>query len=59
MGVQSGRTATKLQTINTVLDPVQIEVMATVMPGVMRRFGEKAEAAEVTKRAAAGYAAAR
>jgi hypothetical protein len=51
--------ATKLQTINTVLDPVQIEVMATVMPGVMRRFGEKAEAAEVQKRAAAGYAAAR
>jgi hypothetical protein len=33
--------------------------MATVMPGVMRRFGEKAEAAEVTKRAAAGFAAAR
>jgi cytochrome c5 len=51
--------AAKLQTINTVLDPVQIEVMATVMPGVMRRFGEKAEAAEVAKRAAAGYAAAR
>jgi hypothetical protein len=51
--------ATKLQTINTVLDPVQIEVMATVMPGVMRRFGEKAEAAEVAKRAASGYAAAR
>jgi cytochrome c5 len=51
--------ATKLQTINTVLDPVQIEVMATVMPGVMRRFGEKAEAAEVQKRAAAGYAAAK
>ncbi len=51
--------ASKLQTIHTVLDPVQIEVMATVMPGVMRRFGEKAEASEVAKRAAAGYAAAR
>lgn len=51
--------AAKLQTINTVLDPVQIEVMATVMPGVMKRFGDKAEAAEVQKRAALGYAAAR
>jgi hypothetical protein len=49
----------KLQTISDVMDPVQIEVMATLMPGVFKRFGEKAEAAEVTKRAAAGYAAAR
>ena len=46
--------AAKLQTINTVLDPVQIQVMATVMPGVMKRFGDKAEAAEVAKRAALG-----
>lgn len=46
----------KLQKIDTVMDPVQIEVMATVMPGVMKRFGEKADAAEVQKRAAAGYA---
>jgi hypothetical protein len=46
----------KLQKIDAVMDPVQIEVMATVMPGVMKRFGEKADAAEVQKRAAAGYA---
>ncbi|HEY4029687.1 MAG TPA: hypothetical protein VGM25_05045 [Caulobacteraceae bacterium] len=49
----------KLQKIETVMDPVQIEVMATVMPGVMKRFGEKADAAEVQKRAAAGYASAK
>ena len=49
----------KLQKIDAVMDPVQIEVMATVMPGVMKRFGEKADAAEVQKRAAAGYAAAK
>jgi hypothetical protein len=29
------------------------------VPGALRRFGEKAEAAEVQKRAAAGYAAAK
>lgn len=49
----------KLQKIDTVMDPVQIEVMATVMPGVMKRFGEKADADEVRKRAAAGYAPAK
>ena len=48
----------KLQKIDEVMDPIQIEIMATVMPGVMKRFGEKAEAAEVRKRAA-GYAPAR
>jgi len=46
---------TKLQKIDDVMDPVQLEVMATVMPGVMKRFGEKADAAEVQKRTAAGY----
>jgi hypothetical protein len=50
---------TKLQKIDDVMDPVQLQVMATVMPGVMKRFGEKADAAEVQKRAAAGYAAAK
>ena len=49
----------KLQKIDDVMDPVQLEVMATVMPGVMRRFGEKADAAEVQKRTAAGYAPAK
>ncbi len=50
---------TKLQKIGDVMDPVQLQVMATVMPGVMKRFGEKADAAEVQKRAAAGYAPAK
>jgi hypothetical protein len=49
----------KLQKIDDVMDPVQLQVMATVMPGVMKRFGEKADSAEVQKRAAAGYAPAR
>ena len=49
----------KLQKIDDVMGPVQLQVMATVMPGVMKRFGEKADAAEVQKRAAAGYAAAK
>jgi hypothetical protein len=49
----------KLQKIDDVMAPVQLEVMATVMPGVMKRFGEKADAAEVQKRAAAGYAPAK
>jgi hypothetical protein len=49
----------KLQKIDDVMDPVQLQVMATVMPGVMKRFGEKADAAEVQKRAAAGYAPAK
>lgn len=49
----------KLQKIDDVMNPVQLEVMATVMPGVMKRFGEKADAAEVRKRAAAGYAPAK
>jgi hypothetical protein len=49
----------KLQKIDEVMSPVQIEVMATVMPGVMKRFGEKADAAEAQKRAAAGYAPAK
>jgi hypothetical protein len=49
----------KLQKIDDVMAPVQVEVMATVMPGVMKRFGEKAEGAEVQKRSAAGYAAAK
>lgn len=48
--------AGKLQTINTVLQPVLLEVTATVVPGALRRFGEKAEAAEVAHRATAGYA---
>jgi hypothetical protein len=49
----------KLQKIDDVMDPVQLQVMATVMPGAMKRFGEKAEGAEVQKRAAAGYAPAK
>jgi hypothetical protein len=49
----------KLQKIDEVMSAVQIEVMATVMPGVMKRFGEKADAAEAQKRAAAGYAPAK
>jgi hypothetical protein len=49
----------KLQKIDDVMAPVQVEVMATVMPGVMKRFGEKADAVEVQKRSAAGYAAAK
>jgi len=49
----------KLQKIDDVMAPVQVQVMATVMPGVMKRFGEKADAAEVQKRAAEGYAPAR
>jgi hypothetical protein len=49
----------KLQKIDDVMDPVQLEVMATVMPGVMKRFGEKADAAEVQKRAAGGFAPAK
>ena len=31
----------------------------TLVPGVLRRFGEKAEAIEVQTRAAAGYAPAK
>jgi hypothetical protein len=60
MNTPSGSSfVSKLQKIDDVMDPVQIEVMATVMPGVMKRFGEKADAAEVQKRAAAGYAPAK
>ena len=60
MNTPSGSSfVSKLQNIDAVMDPVQIEVMATVMPGVMKRFGEKADAAEVQKRAAAGYAPAK
>ena len=51
--------ANKLQTVNTVFQPLVVEVTATVVPGALRRFGEKAEAAEVQRRAAAGYAAAK
>jgi hypothetical protein len=51
--------ADKLQTINDTLQPLLVEVTATVVPGALRRFGEKAEAVEVKKRAAAGYAPAR
>ncbi len=51
--------ASKLQTINTVLEPLLVEVTATVVPGALRRFGEKAEAVEVKNRAAAGYAPAK
>jgi hypothetical protein len=51
--------AGKLQTINDVLQPVLVEVTATLVPGTLRRFGEKAEVAEVQKRAAAGYAPAK
>jgi len=60
MNTPSGSSfVTKLQKIDDVMAPIQLEVMATVMPGVMKRFGEKADAAEVSKRAAAGYAAAK
>jgi hypothetical protein len=60
MSTPSGSSfVSKLQKIDDVMDPVQLEVMATVMPGVMKRFGEKADAAEVQKRAAAGYAPAK
>jgi hypothetical protein len=60
MNTPSGSSfVSKLQNIDAVMDPVQIEVMATVMPGVMKRFGEKADAAEVQKRAAEGYAPAK
>jgi hypothetical protein len=48
--------ASKLQTINTALAPQLIEVTATLVPGVLRRFGENAGAAEISRRAAAGYA---
>jgi hypothetical protein len=51
--------ANKLQTVNTVFQPLLVEVTATVVPGALRRFGEKAEALEVQKRAAAGYAPAK
>jgi hypothetical protein len=51
--------ANKLQTVNAMFQPLLIEVTATVVPGALRRFGEKAEVAEVQKRAAAGYAAAK
>jgi len=51
--------ANKLQTVNTVFQPLVVEVTATLIPGVLRRFGEKTEAEEVQKRAAAGYAAAK
>jgi hypothetical protein len=51
--------AGKLQTLNTVLEPLLVEVTATVVPGALRRFGEKAEAVEVKNRAAAGYAPAK
>jgi len=51
--------AAKLQTINDTLQPLLVEVTATLAPGVLRRFGEKAEAAEVKKRADAGYAPAK
>ena len=51
--------AGKLQTLDTVLEPLLVEVTATVVPGALRRFGEKAEAVEVQKRAAAGYAPAK
>jgi len=51
--------ANKLQTVNTLFQPLLVEVTATVVPGALRRFGEKAEAAEVQKRVAAGYAPAK
>lgn len=51
--------AAKLQTLNDTLQPLLVDVTATVVPGALRRFGEKAEAIEVQKRAAAGYAAAK
>src|ERR1700761_2083304 len=51
--------ANKLQTVNTVFQPLLVEVTATLVPGALRRFGEKAEALEVQRRAAAGYAAAK
>jgi hypothetical protein len=44
--------------VNDALAPLLVDVTATLVPGVLRRFGEKAEAVEVQKRAAAGYAAA-
>jgi hypothetical protein len=51
--------ASKLQTINDTFQPLLVDVTATLVPGVLRRFGEKAEAIEVQKRAAAGYAPAK
>lgn len=51
--------ANKLQTINDALAPLLVEVTATLVPGTLRRFGEKADAAETAHRAAEGYAAAR
>jgi hypothetical protein len=51
--------AGKLQTIDGVFQPLLVDVTATLVPGVLRRFGEKAEAAEVQRRAAAGYAPAK
>ena len=60
MNTPSGSSfVSKLQKIDDVMNPVQLEVIATVMPGVMKRFGEKADAAEVQKRAGAGYAPAK
>jgi hypothetical protein len=51
--------AAKLQTINDALAPLLIDVTATLVPGTLRRFGEKADAAEIAHRAAAGFAAAK
>ena len=51
--------AGKLQTINDALAPQLVDVTATLVPGALRRFGEKADAAEIARRAAAGYAAAK
>ena len=48
--------ASKLQTINDALAPLLVDVTATLVPGTLRRFGEKADAAEIAHRAAAGYA---
>ena len=51
--------ASKLQTINDALAPLLVDVTATLVPGTLRRFGDKADAAEIAHRAAAGYAAAK
>jgi hypothetical protein len=60
LATPAGQTfAGKLQTINDTLQPLLVEVTATVVPGALRRFGEKAEAVEVKKRADAGYAPAK
>jgi hypothetical protein len=46
--------ATKMKNIQQLLEPLQKEFTAAVVPGIMRRFGEKAEAAEARRHVAEG-----